>query len=129
MTPAFINCCFGRREDEFFYARHTFKKIYLLILILICPINIIYILRGSKAKQDHTDRLYIHKPDSGQVNETHKIPWDFEIQTDQPISVRRQDLVLINKEERTIPFPVQNWNSPFQNGISSVQNGNSSKWE
>ena len=31
----------------------------------------------------------------------HKILWDFEIQTDHPISSRRKDRVLINKKKRT----------------------------
>ena len=37
----------------------------------------------------------MHKPESSQENETHKILWDFEIESDPPISARRPDLVLI----------------------------------
>ena len=33
-------------------------------------------------------------------NETHKILWDFVMQTDHQISARRPDLVLINKKKR-----------------------------
>ena len=35
-------------------------------------------------------------------NETHKILWDFEIQTDHQISVRRSDLVIANKKENLL---------------------------
>ena len=42
-----------------------------------------------------------HKPESVLENETHKILWDFEIQTDHLITARRPDLVLINKKKRT----------------------------
>ena len=34
-------------------------------------------------------------------NETHKLLWDFVIQTDHPISARRSDLVIINNKKRT----------------------------
>ena len=34
-------------------------------------------------------------------NETHKLRWDFEIQTDHLILARRPDLIIINKKERT----------------------------
>ena len=40
---------------------------------------------------NHTYKWYMHKPESFLVNETHKILWDFEIQTDHLISVRRTD--------------------------------------
>ena len=32
---------------------------------------------------------------------THKLPWDFDIETDHLISGRRPDLIIINKNERT----------------------------
>ena len=34
-------------------------------------------------------------------NEMHKLVWDFEIQTDYPISPGRPDLIIINKEKKT----------------------------
>ena len=34
-------------------------------------------------------------------NETYKLLWDVEIQTDHLISTRRPDLIIINKKERT----------------------------
>ena len=41
----------------------------------------------------------MHKPESIQENEAHKILWDYEILKDHFIMVRRPDLVLINKKE------------------------------
>ena len=43
----------------------------------------------------------MHKPESVLENETHKIHWDFEIQTDHPIQASWPDLALINKRKRT----------------------------
>ena len=54
----------------------------------------------KKLNFNHT-KWYTHKPESVLENETHKILWDFEIQTDHLITARRPDLVLINKKERT----------------------------
>ena len=40
----------------------------------------------------------MHKVEFFLKNETHKIPWDFEIQTDQLIPAKRPDQILINKK-------------------------------
>ena len=47
------------------------------------------------------DKLYMHKSESVQENEMHKILWDFEIQPNQQIPARRSDLVWIIKKKRT----------------------------
>ena len=54
-----------------------------------------------KSKLEHTDKYYLHQPESVLENETHKILWNFEIQMDHPISSKRPGLVLINKKKRT----------------------------
>ena len=41
------------------------------------------------------------EPEFVQENETQKILWDFEIQTDNSIQTRRPDLVLIVKKRKT----------------------------
>ena len=51
----------------------------------------------KKLKFAHTNRWYMHNLES--ENETHKLLWDFEVQTDHQISARRPDLILINKKE------------------------------
>ena len=43
---------------------------------------------------------YMHKPESVLENETHKLLWDFEIQTDHLISARQPNLIIINKKEK-----------------------------
>ena len=52
----------------------------------------------KKLKFDHTNKWYMHNQESVLENKTHKLPWDFDIQTDRLISVRRPDLVIINKK-------------------------------
>ena len=47
----------------------------------------------------------MHKPESGLENETDEILWDLEIQTEQPITTRRLDPVLI-KEKKWIYYLV-----------------------
>ena len=44
--------------------------------------------------------IIMHKPESVLENETHKILWDFEIQTDHLIPTRKPDLVQINKKKK-----------------------------
>ena len=48
----------------------------------------------KKFKFDHTNKWYLHNPESVLENETHKLPRDFEIQTDHLISVRRPDVII-----------------------------------
>ena len=43
----------------------------------------------------------MHKPESRLENETHKILWDFKIQTGHLISTKRPDLVIIDTKQRT----------------------------
>ena len=43
----------------------------------------------------------MHNPKYDMKNETHKLLWDFEIQTDHLISARRPNLVLVNKKKAT----------------------------
>ena len=43
----------------------------------------------------------MHNPASVLENYTHKLLWDFDIQTDHLISARRPDLIIINKKQRT----------------------------
>ena len=41
----------------------------------------------------------MHKPESVPESQTHKILWDFEMQTDHPITTRIPDQVLMNKKK------------------------------
>ena len=56
---------------------------------------------SQKLKFDHTIKWYMHDAASVLENETHISQWDFEIQTDHWILIRRQNLLIINKKKRT----------------------------
>ena len=43
----------------------------------------------------------MHNPASALENATHKLLWDFNLQTDHLIPARRPDLIIINKKKRT----------------------------
>ena len=59
--------------------------------------QVIYWELRKKFWFDYITKRYLHKPESVQENEMHKILWDFEIQTDQLNLARKLDLVLIDK--------------------------------
>ena len=54
----------------------------------------------QKIEIDHTNKWYMHNPASVLENDTHKLRWDFDIQTDHLISARRRGLININKKKR-----------------------------
>ena len=43
----------------------------------------------------------MHNPALILGNDTHKLLWNFDIQTDHLISARRPDLIIINRKKRT----------------------------
>ena len=55
----------------------------------------------KKFKFEITNKWYMHNPEHVLGNNTHKLLWDFDIQTDHLISARRPDLIIINKKKRT----------------------------
>ena len=54
----------------------------------------------KKLKFDHANKWYMHNPTPVLENDTHKLLWDFNIQTDLLISARRPDLIIINKKKK-----------------------------
>ena len=54
----------------------------------------------KKFKFDHANKWYMHNPGPVLDNDTHKLLWDFDIQTDNLISARRQDLKIINNNKK-----------------------------
>ena len=52
----------------------------------------------KKFKFDYTNKWNMHNPAPVLENDTHKLLWDFDIQTDPLISARRPDLIIINKK-------------------------------
>ena len=63
--------------------------------------KVIHLELCRKLKFDHTNKWYMHKLTSVRENETQKLLWDFEIQTDHLISARWPDLIIINEKKRT----------------------------
>ena len=55
----------------------------------------------NKSKFDYTNKWYMHNPASVLENESHKLLWDFGIQTDHLISDKQTDLIIIYKKVRT----------------------------
>ena len=54
----------------------------------------------KKFKFDHANKWYMHNPAPVIENDTHKLLWDFDIQTDHLISARRPDLIIIIKKQK-----------------------------
>ena len=52
----------------------------------------------KKFQFDRANKWYMHNPASVLESDTHKLLWDFDIQTDHLISARRPDLIIINKK-------------------------------
>ena len=57
--------------------------------------KVIHLEMCQKFKFDHTNKWYMHNPAPVLENDTHKLPWDINIQTDYLISARRPDLIII----------------------------------
>ena len=55
----------------------------------------------KKFKFDQMNKWYMQNPASVLENDTHKLLWDFDIQTNHLISARRPDFIIINKKKRT----------------------------
>ena len=96
-------CCF----PSSYLQRERLRFIHSSALRLIHNSIVSCVLRwltrslNKKLKFEQTNKYYKHNPESVQEDETHKILWDFEIQTDHLISARQPDLIIINKKEKT----------------------------
>ena len=53
-----------------------------------------------KFQFDHNNKWYMHNPAPVHENDSHKLLWDFNIQTDHIIPARRPDIIIINKKMR-----------------------------
>ena len=51
---------------------------------------------------DHTNKWYMHNPAPVLENDSHKLLWDFNIQTDHLIPTRRPDLIIINNKKENL---------------------------
>ena len=55
-----------------------------------------------KFQLDHTNKCYMHNPELILENDSHKLLWDFNIQTDHLIPARRPDFIIINEKKKRI---------------------------
>ena len=53
-----------------------------------------------KFQFDHTNKWFVHNPAPVLENDTHKLLWDFNIQTDHLIPTRRPDHIIINNNKK-----------------------------
>ena len=53
-------------------------------------------------KFDHENKWYMHNQAPVLENDTHKLQWDFAINTDHLISARRPYLIIINKKKENL---------------------------
>ena len=60
--------------------------------------KVIHLEIRKKFKFDHIDKWYMHNPE----NDTHKLLWDFNNETDQLIPARRPDLTIINNKKENL---------------------------
>ena len=65
-----------------------------------CVGKVIHWEMCKKFKFDHTNKWYMHNPAPFLENDTHKLQWDFNIQTDHLISARRPDHIIIKKKKK-----------------------------
>ena len=63
--------------------------------------KMIHLEMCKKFKFDHANKWYMHNPASVLENDTNKLLWDFDIQTDHLISARRSDFIIINNKKFT----------------------------
>ena len=67
---------------------------------MIIIIKVIHCEMYKKLKSDHANKWYMYNPAPVLENDTLKLLWDFNIQTNHLISPRRPDLIIINNKKK-----------------------------
>ena len=73
---------------------------------------------SKKFQFDHTNKWYMHNPAPVLENDTHKLLWDFNIQTDHLIPARRPDLIMTNKKKKKRIWKIVDFAVPVDNRIN-----------
>ena len=76
----------------------------------------------KKLKFPHTNKWYMHNPESVVGNETHEILWDFERQTDHLISASRPDVVIVNKKKKEVLLNIEICHPPADHRVKIKEN-------
>ena len=66
-----------------------------MMIIIIIMGKVIHWKLCKKFKFDHTNKWYMHNPESVLENEMQRVLWNFKIQMDHLISARRPDQVIV----------------------------------
>ena len=85
----------------------------------------------KKFKFDHTYKWYTHNPASVVENDTPKLLWDFDIQTDHQISARRPDLIINKKTNKKNPqriYKISNFAVPADHRIKLKEYAKKNKY-
>ena len=75
----------------------------------------------KKFKFDHANKWYMHNTAPVIENDTHKLLWDFDIQTDHLISARRPDLIIINKKKKKKICKIVDFSVPVDHRIKQKE--------
>ena len=76
------------------------NNIVIIIIIIVIMIIIIIINNNNKYDLPRAEQWYNHKPEGVTENESIKVLWDFNINTDYEIEHRRPDIVVVLKPEK-----------------------------
>ena len=71
----------------------------------------------KKMKFHHANKWYMHNAAPVLENDTHKLLWDFDIQTDHLIPARWPDLIIINKKKKKKILKIVDFAAPADHRI------------
>ena len=75
----------------------------------------------KKFKFNQTNKWYMHNPAPVLKNATHKLLWDFNIQTNHLIPARRPDLIIINKKKKKRTYKIVDFAVPADHRIKLLE--------
>ena len=90
--------------------------------------NVIHWELCKKLKFDQMNKWYMHNSEYFLENEMHKVLKDFEIQPDPLISVRRPDLIIINKQTKKNIWWIGNFGIPAEHTVELKESKKKDKY-
>ena len=115
MTNHIISECSKLAQKEY-KARHDWVD--KVILWEMC----------RKFQFDHTNKWYMQNPAPVLENDSHKLLWDYNIQTDHLIPARRPDLIVINKKKKKRICKIVDFAVPADHGINLKESEKKDKY-
>ena len=80
-----------------------------------------------KFQFNNTNKQYMHSPAPVLENDSHKLLWDFNVQTDHLIPARRPDLIIINDKKKRI-CKIVNFGVPADHRINLKESEKKDKY-